>query len=278
MKCFYHTDMDGKCAGAIVKKMFGRGEYRPINYKDEFPFGEIEKNEDVVIVDFSLQGDGDFERLLEITERVVWIDHHKTAIEKHAHLEGRIDGIRRDGISGCELAWEYFYQNRPVPQVVRLLGDYDIWAFNYGDDTEHLQSGIRLYSTDAESLNWNRWLSPDYEPKEEIEAGRIATKYRDSYYAGLVKEWSFRTTFEGHPAIACNACSVSSQLFDTADGEFDLMIPFAFDGGQWTISLYTTKEGVDVSEIAKKYGGGGHNQAAGFQCEELPFKREEVNA
>ena len=36
---------------------------------------------------------------------------------------------------------------------------------------------------------------------------------------------------------------------------------------------YIPKKNIDCSEIAKKYGGGGHKQAAGFQCKELPFKR-----
>ena len=42
--------------------------------------------------------------------------------------------------------------------------------------------------------------------------------------------------------------------------------------GQWTVSLYTTPEtGIDVSLIAKAYGGGGHKQAAGFNAKKLPF-------
>jgi nanoRNase/pAp phosphatase (c-di-AMP/oligoRNAs hydrolase) len=30
---------------------------------------------------------------------------------------------------------------------------------------------------------------------------------------------------------------------------------------------------VDVSEIAKRYNGGGHKGASGFQSKELPFKK-----
>ena len=49
-------------------------------------------------------------------------------------------------------------------------------------------------------------------------------------------------------------------------------MPFSFDGDKWTVSLYSTS--VDVSEIAKKYGGGGHKGASGFHCKELPFMKE----
>lgn len=275
MKCFYHNDMDGFCAGAIVYKAFdGEGDYRMINYNKPFPFDEIEPSETIIIVDFSLETEGDFKRLLQITQDIIWIDHHKTAIEKHKNLEGKINGIRLDGISGCELTWQYFFPNSLTPKVVRLLGDYDIWAFKYGDDTKRLQAGIRLFNTKPNAPEWIKWLDPNYDPLEEIKVGEIALRYKDNYYASLIESWAFYTTFEGYKVIACNAGSVSSQLFDSVEGDYDIMMPFVFDGKKWSISLYTKRD-IDVSEIAKKYGGGGHKQAAGFQCDILPFVRIE---
>jgi len=280
MKCFYHTDMDGHCAGAIVAQAMsdqendGTGfEYIAINYNHQFPFGEIKPNEEVVIVDFSLQKPGDFEKLLEITKRVIWIDHHKTAIEKWKHLDGNIEGIRRDGVAACELTWEYFYPDEPIPPVVELLGDYDIWAFKHGDATNYLQAGIKLNDTKPESGMWAEWLDPEYYPDREIKEGKVALQYRDNYYAELIKSWAFFTTFEGYKVIACNAGSVSSQLFDTVKEDYDIMMPFVFDGKRWTVSVYTKKSDIDCSELAKKYGGGGHRQAAGFQCDQLPFSQ-----
>lgn len=45
-----------------------------------------------------------------------------------------------------------------------------------------------------------------------------------------------------------------------------------------TVSLYTDNAGHDMSKIAAKYGGGGHINAAGFECKELPFiKKGELN-
>ena len=43
----------------------------------------------------------------------------------------------------------------------------------------------------------------------------------------------------------------------------------AFDGHKFQVSLYS--EYVHVGEIAKKFGGGGHQGAAGFFCDKLPF-------
>lgn len=278
MKCFYHNDMDGYCAGAIVRKAMmnqesdGTGfEYIQINYNNNFPFDRISLNEEVIIVDFSLQKEGDFDKLLSITERVIWIDHHKTAIERHKHLS-HLQGIRRkDKPSGCELTWKYFFPELPMPEVVKLLGDYDTWSFEFGEVTNKLQAGIQLYNTYPDSPDWGRWLDYSYFPKEELKAGEIALKYKENSYAKLIKSFSFFTIFEGYKVIACNAGMVSSQLFDSIKEDFDIMMPFVFDGKQWTISLYTKKD-IDVSVIAKRYGGGGHKQAAGFQCMKLPFE------
>ena len=278
MKCFYHIDMDGHCAGGIVSRAFSGGvDFRAINYNQAFPFGDIIEDEPVIIVDFSLQKPGDFERLLGITSDVLWIDHHKTAIERWKHLESSVKGIRRDGVAGCELTWEYFFPGKPVPKVVSLLGDYDIRALSpkYGADTNRLESGIQLYDTTPESRMWDKWLNPEYYPAEEIERGKTALKYRDNYYAGLIKSWVFFTTFAGYKAVACNTGSVSCQLFDTVKEDYDLMIPFVFDGSRWNVSIYSKSPDIDCSEIAGKYGGGGHRQASGFQCDKLPFIKED---
>lgn len=279
MKCFYHNDMDGKCAGAIVYKYYCREreflsnvtyDFISIDYKDDFPFDSISKDETVIIVDFSLQKPGEFEKLFDITKNVIWIDHHKTAIERHGDLD--VKGIRQDGVAGCVLTWQYFYPNVPIPYVVRLLGDYDIWAFEYGEDTHKLQAGIKLHETIPESNNWVMWLNNIYVAEDLKSDGVTALLYRDNYYKDLVRAMSFFAEFEGYKIVACNAGLVSSQLFDSVTDDYDLMMPFYFDGKQWTVSLYTKKD-IDCAGIAKKYGGGGHKKAAGFQCKELPFTK-----
>jgi len=212
--------------------------------------------------------------LREITDLIIWIDHHKTAIEQHKHIDADCRGVRKDGVAGCVLAWQFFYPDKQVPRIVQMLGDYDIWDFNcFGEDLNILQAGIRLYSNEPEALNWSPWLSNNEEAFSNVmEKGRTALEYRNSYYASLIKGWSFFAEFEGYKAVCCNAGSVSSQLFDSVTEDYDLAMPFIFDGKQWTVSVYTKKD-IDCSVLAKKHGGGGHKKAAGFQCKELPFRR-----
>lgn len=283
MKCFYHTDLDGRCAGAIVYKFYkDRGEqceFIPIDYKDDFPFDKIISNEKIIIVDFSLQKEGELERLIKITDNIIWIDHHKTAIEKHKHINLR--GVREDGVAGCVLTWQWFYPSIKVPIIVEMLGDYDIWDFSkHGENLNKLQTAIKLYQTAPEQTApegsiWQSLFNMEKGKETLIELlgqGDLALRYRNNHYADLIKSWAFWSMFEGYKAICCNVGNASSQVFDSIKEDYDLMIPFIFDGKQWTVSLYTKKD-IDVSTIAKKYGGGGHEKAAGFQCSILPFKR-----
>ncbi len=275
MKCFYHNDMDGKCAGAIVrmkaKETGWDGDFIAIDYKDDFPFSSIELNELIIIVDFSLQKPGEFEKLLEITGSVLWIDHHKTAIERHGHLLHAVPGIREIGKAGCVLTWHWFYPWKKLPRAVELIGDYDVWAFKHGEDTKLFQAGIQLEETHPESSLWESLLEEDAKVTPIIEQGKTALKYRENYYKDLIKSVAFFTEFEGYKAVACNAGLVNSMLFDSVEEDYDLMMPFYFDGRVWTVSIYTENDDIDCSELAKKYGGGGHRKAAGFQCEKLPF-------
>ena len=76
--------------------------------------------------------------------------------------------------------------------------------------------------------------------------------------------------------MVVNSGSANSLFFKDYDrkSEIDIFISYIrLPENHWTVSLYSNKQPeIDVSKIAKKYGGGGHAGASGFQCDELPFK------
>lgn len=96
-------------------------------------------------------------------------------------------------------------------------------------------------------------------------------QYRDGFAKSYTSRFGFETEISGHKAFAMNLGNCSSEFFKSLPEEaYDIFIAFCFDGKVWTASLYSKT--VDVSEIAKKYGGGGHMGAAGFVTKELPFR------
>lgn len=75
-----------------------------------------------------------------------------------------------------------------------------------------------------------------------------------------------REAFGGLKALCLNEGVFSSETMKTQKPErYDVLIGFVYNKSFWRVSLRTLKDDVDVSEIAKKRGGGGHKKAAGFE-------------
>lgn len=282
MKCFYHVDADGICAGYWVnhytQQLKEKREFFKIDYGMKFPMDEIGKNETVYIVDFSIEPE-EMEELLRITKNVIWIDHHATAIKKYKSFDKTIKGIRYDGIAGCMLTWLYFNEAVPpcedkiktAPYFTRLIADYDVWKFEYGDETRHFHMAFETEDISPESETWD-YMFLDAYVEDMISSGGKISQYRDTWAKTYCEVLGFETKFEGLRAYALNLGMCGSDYFKSvADKDYDILIGFSFDGDGWRYSLRSSK--VDVSKLAEKFGGGGHVGAAGFKSKELLVRK-----
>lgn len=286
MKCFYHSaDLDGHCSGAIVKYRYPECELFGINYGQDFPWEKIGKNEKVFMVDFALQPFSNMVKLNSIC-KLVWIDHHKTAIDSAIETGVDFAGVRIEGQAGCELTWDYVC-GTSRPWVVTLLGRYDVWDHD-NPDTLAFQYGMRLRDTWPEK-NMPMWarLFNERDDLKIVKEGRTILIYEEQTNSKFCKAYSFATvmpcypgTFDDIPpmlrAICVNRGFTNSKVFDSVwnPTEYDIMITFCrlpLPKRKWTVSLYSDKPEIDCGAIAKNFGGGGHKGAAGFQCDELPF-------
>lgn len=291
MKVFYHNDMDGKCAAHVINSYDDwptpSSCFHAINYGMEFPFDSIEKDERIYILDYSIEPI-EMEQLLAITKNVVWIDHHKTAIEKYEDTlpvkELYIDGARETGKAGCVLVYEWLSLNyehveAEVPYYIRLVGDRDTWAWEYGDVTKEFFAGLEAEDVFPRAPIWGELKrDEDLDTLNGLCAnGRIIQKYKDRTQQEYLRDNGFWVDFHGHKCYA--ACGrFSSQPFEAVVPEAVIWLTFRYMKDQfWMVSLYSTK--VDVSEIAKQYEyhgkrGGGHTGASGFECDYPPFLKE----
>ncbi|MFW5895674.1 MAG: DHH family phosphoesterase [archaeon] len=268
MICFHHDDLDGRCSAYLVKRFIDEGDCRfvEINYDQKFPLDKIKEGEYVCIVDFSIEPEV-MRKLLKKTKNVVWVDHHISAIKKYKDFEHHIPGIRNSNHAACELVFELLSrEGSETPKAVKYIGDWDMWKFNY-DKTEEFKIGLEAYDTSPNSKIWDEVVE---NPHSIVNEGEVILRYRNNFYKEYVKKYSFETEFEEYDCIVCNVGNVSSKLFDSLEDEYDIKIAFAFNGDDYIVSLYSTF--IDVSIIAEKYGGGGHEGAAGFVCKRLPFK------
>ena len=273
---YHRADFDGIFCREIARKFLPDAELIGWDYGDPkipFPY-----EGPVYILDLSpdsLGGD------TYDSSRIVWIDHHKSAIEKYP---ATIPGYRIDGVSACRLAWQWFtkadrsnrlpskqaYIDRLVsePIAVRLAGEYDIWD-KRDPDAEVFQMGLR--SMPAATLVWKALLSPGVGPYIDslLSKGYLIQGYQRQQDSFAMQN-SFIVEWEGLKFLALNTPAKSSLAFaskDVPETGHDALLKFSFNGKIWDCSMYHAKHnaGIDLSIIAVKYGGGGHKGACGFR-------------
>lgn len=278
MKIISHANCaDGVTAAAVVdywaRKNKGEQDitHMPMTYKTPFNVADIKKDEPVVIVDFSLSV-GAMDTLLKITKNVVWIDHHKSALDKYENSEHKdsIKGIRSIDRSGAYLAWEFFFDT-PVPRAIELVSDHDLWTHAF-EESDSFRQGMLLIS-DGDPTNaifWDPLFGEDSEDdvNQVIDVGNILEANADKYRR---KAKGYEVEFEGLTFLTMNKLGNSNLFKYIDDGTCDGLMTWMFDGEDYIYSLYGSKAGQDqdLSKIAGRYGGGGHALACGFMSKKF---------
>lgn len=309
MKCFYHVDQDGIVSGFYVRKAceqrglaFEPEDFRKINYGMKFPFHDIEQDEFVFIVDYSIEPE-EMWQLLSITKNVFWIDHHQSTIEAYKDFKCDVKGIRitGSGISGANLTWLYFKEmcdenwkqvektdykrvkallgryERGIPMLAKYTAMWDTfsWDKKSEDYVKKFHYAFESYDFDAMSLLLNE-LNGDfgiyYQERlidDMMEDGLAIEDYLSSTAKQYLRAYGFETTFEGHKVYAINRALINSDFFESIDAsKYDMFIGFSFNGSMWEYQLRSAEQDkVNVYELAVKYGGGGHPNAAGFRSD-----------
>lgn len=163
-----------------------------------------------------------------------------------------------------------------APLFAKLIADYDVWTFEFGDKTRRFQKGFELYPHEPEDKIWdNLWGNIFCESDEMnriIEAGKIIIKYRKCMMAEYCENKGFEASLEDYKCFAINMAMVSSDDFVIDNiNDYDILIGFSYDGDNWNYSLRSTK--VDCAVLAMKYGGGGHKGAAGFSSPDFVLRK-----
>lgn len=270
---FYHNDLDGKCAGAIMYRCAKENSYEiklhEVDYKDSIDLDMVKYGDSVGIVDFSFKPD-----VIEQLRKkvlIIWCDHHTTAKDYgYDDLLGYRD-FEDKGLSGCECTWKYCYPDKTIPHFIELIGDYDSWRMKKTPDSLLFYEGMKLIETAPDSFIWNELFKDEWKHlfNKICDEGKIAINYRNSYCDNVRKSYGYETKIDGIKAYATNIYMFGSQGFGEKFKQYPICIAYIFDGTKFSVSLYS--ETVDVSVIAKVFGGGGHKGAAGFTCKELPF-------
>lgn len=264
----YHANCpDGFGAAWAFWKKYGKdAEYYPATHGEPPP--DV-KGREVYILDFSYSREV-IEDLAESAKKILILDHHKTA---HEALDG-LSYFRYDVThSGAYLAWRYLFGEQNVPNLILMIEDRDLWKWKI------LDSKLLLTVLDSHPYDFKVWdalslkmelESPEY--SRMLMDGMAISRYRESVIKQILK------TAHTLPILGQNIAAVNSPYFQSELGAtLSLGQPYScvytWDGDHYRFSLRSEANGLDVAEIAKRFGGGGHAKAAGFTINSL----EELN-
>jgi len=288
---YHNADFDGKFSREAcvyhLRQLYPNAELVPIGWDYGLPLpadSYLDQFAAIYIVDLSVPELMDSPKW---RERIVWIDHHKSAIDKYdAPGAYKFQGFRIDGVAACRLVWNWFatlhetsyratkeqFIERQVtePLCIRLAGEYDIWDHR-DERAKPFQFGLRTLSDpDFTAFAQAAFQTGDVvRTGDLVNAGRLIKDYVDSQSADYAKTYAHTIRFCGLTFCALNVGQRgNSDLFlGGLKPEHDACFGWRFDGKQALVSLYHTpdKKQFDLSKIAVKFGGGGHRGACGFR-------------
>ncbi len=265
--CLHHNDPDGRASAMIVRRALGSFiKLYEINYGDSIPWDLLLGASRVVMVDFSLPSNEMF-RLSQGRE-LIWIDHHITAIQDCASISATWPGKRSLSEAACVLTWQYFFPGFPIPRAVVLIGDKDIWRMAE-PETRSFSEGLMQENTRTDNLLlWEALLDDNREKLNTlVSKGQVLLTARINGLHRAARRYGYSVTFEGLHTLALNRPGEGELIEIAMQLGYELAYCYAesFQNGHLLTSVMIGSRVVDVSLIAKKFGGGGHPGAAGFQ-------------
>jgi uncharacterized protein len=228
-------------------------------------------------VDYSLRTRELNDEMANITRSFRILDHHKTA---QAALEGAAYATFDMTRSGAGLAWDYLFgkdsgewnpadpTNVYRPWWVNYTEDQDLWNWKL-PDSHQINAYLMVKPRTIEA--WD--LIVKHDTLETAAIGGMGVREYIEYYTRSIvaerQEGILKFLFIGYRTAVLNIpyAGVSEAGNALVEMGYDIGLAW-FERGDGIIqfSLRSKKGGdVDVSAIAKSYGGGGHQSAAGFQ-------------
>ncbi len=162
------------------------------------------------------------------------------------------------------IAWNFFHPHTEAPELIHYIQDRDLWAQALPLSSE-VSSAIQSYPFDFKT--WDHLSKNMKQVKEE---GIILNRYFNLLVDTICNQ-AFEEEIDGHKVMSVNTATHFSEVGNRLLERYP-MSPFAatFYFNSLKVKCYSLRSrgNFDVSDIAKKYGGGGHPTAAGYQLTE----------
>ena len=278
----YHDHcMDGFGAAFIAARFFETMDQDyvliPHSYGGNLDFTAcIQKEDTVFILDYSFEPIV-IEKLCSLAKEVVWLDHHKTAIDKWVaanqdefilsrvkNLKVVLDNTR----SGTGITFDWFYSNTVRPMWVNWIEDRDLWKFQYGVASKQFHAAMSSYEKTVSQWHNLLVLGTETDYEQLLCEGEAILRAHNQRVMEIANGCAVPIVIDGQKGFVANcsgyyASDVGHELAERS-GTFGATWYQNESGDiKWSLRAASNNK-VDVAEIASKFGGGGHRSAAGF--------------
>lgn len=286
--CIYHGNCaDGfGAAWAVRKALSDDVEFHAGVYQQPPP--DV-TGKDVILVDFSYKRAVLLE-MAKTAHSIIVLDHHKSAAEDLEGIPEIPNPVRADpkpydpqvyhiyagcwdipplfaefdmDRSGATMAWDFFHPGEARPRLIAHIEDRDLWRFKM-DGTREIQAN--LFSLPYDFDVWDTLMESPVD--DLIKDGRAIERKHFKDIREFIEAAGHRMVIAGYDVPALNA-----PYFWSSDAGHIMSEGEPFAACYWNtaegrvFSLRSANDGLDVSEIATLFGGGGHKNAAGFSVD-----------
>ena len=284
IKLFTHTDLDGVSCEILGKIAFEedidvvRCNYGDIDAKVEEFINSTEEYDKLFITDISVNKEI-ADKLLSISDKVILLDHHKTALwlNEYPYALVQVEDESVGKMCGAYLFYEYLKKNHKEfddTPALKLFIDYvrmyDTWEWKEKydniipkrlNDLMYIDGPNEFIDKMTYRLGNNLFILDD----TDLMKLQIEQTYINSYIAqknetlmvndDLFPEYTVGITFADKyiSELGNKLCELHPEL------DFVVLINMS----TLTVSYRTVKDDLDLSDIAKGFGGGGHPKASG---------------
>ena len=284
IKLFTHTDLDGVSCEILGKIAFEedinvvRCNYGDIDAKVEEFINSAEEYDKLFITDISVNKEI-ADKLLSISDKVILLDHHKTALwlNEYPFALVQVEDESVGKMCGAYLFYEYLKKNHKEfddTPALKLFIDYvrmyDTWEWKEKydniipkrlNDLMYIDGPNEFIDKMVYRLGNNLFIFDD----TDLMKLQIEQTYINSYIAQKNETLMVNDDlFPGYTVGITFADKYISELGNKLcelHPELDFVV--LINMSTLTISYRTVKDDLDLSAIAKGFGGGGHPKASG---------------
>lgn len=242
---------------------------------------DIQTGDFVYFIDFSPRPK-DLEELIGRSVECLVLDHHETDVldfrdydQSYGTSLMQYCGFDMNN-AGCIVAWNHFFPGKTYPKLLEYIAIADLWKWRGPKDHAVVQYIRTILDPDSSIEEFDALLN-SFDEDLAAQLGAVVYNRVQKEAKYMAKKFCIMD-FDGTEVAAVNASlyhsEVGHELTEKSPSGIGVVYNFAPEKGFVKFSV----RGDGANKLAKRYGGGGHPQAAGFDLTLAQFNKYLVTA